>query len=352
MGASYLGIILSGATTATQIAITMETHTEVIMDPASSKGQYLSATEDSAYDPVHIPNIVKMAPNLMALDSASPFEASSFLSGLKKIGSAALKVIRPVASKVANFITGGNPSWPMRADRPAAPPTVEEYLQDNPDFYEAARALGRRAREKNLNNNAANGWKNDANNNWRAAGFGAGAITQANDTHFSFPAVREADTEGEFEYRIIPIRKGEGSAPDFVEAYGGGLYADTRNVTGRSSDLSFAVALMSQLGFPIIRGCYTGQVEDFQITSTYDDGEIKPVALFELLPVDHVAEKFTAEPSLRGLFPDGWIQRQTLMPSPPSTMFGRGVLVESVPYELSYPFPPGSKAYSIRVTIP
>jgi hypothetical protein len=178
----------------------------------------------------------------------------------------------------------------------------------------------------------------------RAAGFGNGISRNAGTgARFSFPAVR--DVGDDVEYAIIPVRDN----PMQVDPALAALFnhpSGTSNIQfeGRSGTLAMLLATLAKAGIPVRGGVYTGEVRSDGIVHVGDD---MADFGFDILPIDHMAEKFAAVPGLSGLSPDGWIWHGQPVPFDPLKIFP-GVDVRSDSF-VEDGFPGTSHHVTLRV---
>jgi len=161
-----------------------------------------------------------------------------------------------------------------------------------------------------------------------ATSFGKGAIADVR-TGFSFPAVREGEGE------IVAVIKGAANdhTPDFCPF---DLRPSIDNYDGASSYLAFALATAAALGCSVRPGIYSGEVDEFNVTSTTVE--------FNVYPVDDQAEKMS-HPEVRGLFPDGWWNGSSFRVLKARDLAHFGCLIKPVENKPGYP----GSAFSVAI---
>jgi hypothetical protein len=253
---TYLCGILSGVTSSSQVSVTLDTHTEVTIDPSAQSSAFVTPTGDLPYDDDYLPNLVRVHALMGPMSSESTnFSASGWSNFVKKI--------KPMIKVVAPYV--------------------------NPMIHYAGRKLVDRA---------------FGAQEYSAKGFGDGENKRMS-SDYSFPAIR--NDSGYVSGEMVPVFKGGSHLDEEIEAnFGKVVGYNVTNFDGRSGTLAQLLACLNEKGIKAPFGSYTGEVTQISVNSDY--------IAFTLLPVDKTGDKLAIDNHLTGYFGDGWFFKGRRLP--------------------------------------
>lgn len=281
---TYLTHILTGAQPGHQLNLVNTTHTEVRPDPTGEKALYLNVTQDLPYDPLYLPAVLQLLANLDATftdhtDSSTGLQAGAFGQKLKKLFHRLVGVATPIASGLADAYAPGSGTLVSGVGNALTKLTAADF--NSPQFV--------------------------------AGSFGQNAAA-CKPTGLTFPLVAILDDDT-YKFTTGEIISGSGkSSAAFQRAFRKELAYKPSNFTGRSGELAMLLAHLQAIGYPVVRGLYSGQVDRVQATKTE--------ASFRLVPVDYVPEKLKgAGSALTAITPKGVLFENEIFEEPASRMF-------------------------------
>jgi hypothetical protein len=251
----YLVGVLSGATSATQLAITTESHVEVMIDPSASDSAFIQGSPDFPYPPEFLPKIVRAYSYMYhqgQLSKGGDFDSSGWSRFLKKA--------RPVVKTLGKAaLTYGGPA-------------LQQALNER---YPGAGDLAMMIAKPLM-----------------SLSFGTNERKTPN-AKISFPAVRSyGDDAQAVIFPVVP--GGLYCDEEIIDTFGTVVGTDDNGYEGRSCTLAMMLAALDTQGKRVLHGTMSGEV-----TSLVFDGQ---TLRFDLLPVRSGLAKMLAAPKLTGLF--------------------------------------------------
>jgi len=290
---AYNVMLLSGATQASQLAISAESHHEVFVMNDSSSAAFVDSDDSPPYNCEVLCSVLRALPYASG-DGESPFSTSGFTEGLKKIG---------------RFIwdNGGKSA-------------AKSLVRTGTGMISGGRTLS---------------------SSYTAGTFGENEKVGFKLTGFSFPAVREGNEPKSYDWEIVPIAQGKGAGrPDVTrEICDSEFMSLDPTVEGDSCTGAFLLAALASVGVPVKRGCYSFEATDIDYAGGSEGS-------FLVYPVAHTLEKSVGDKDMVLFSPHGWYRRGKEAKPAGSLFFGPSISTTMTEIDTKEGYP--GKAYEVK----